>query len=337
MENKHLFLVKIKVFRAILITAGVTFILTVVTNLINRRPIVNVLQPLIGLLIISVMFWVTKHKKYQNIMKVTFMSFIAIIYLPVAWLTSPGSYSAMAFYGVLIVFAVFSLSYYWWEYGFGVFAVIEMMILLNYEPLKPEQFTLYVTPEARAIDLSMNFVIVSFIVFVVIRIMNTYFDMEHRRIFELTVTEPLTGIYNRRYLNHMIETYDKEKDGEFALLMLDLTHFKRVNDRYGHQEGDRVLKEVGKILKQCCRKNDIPIRYGGDEFLLFLKDADLAIAGQVKERIDEIFSDFAKEFAEADLSIGIGVAESKGHSIEEIIRLADDHLYREKVQRGNLR
>lgn len=334
MDNKHLFSVKIKVFRAILIIAVFTFFLTMLVNLINQRPLMNIVQPFIGIFVCAVMYFVSKVRRFQNSIKVIFMLFLTLIYLPIAWLTSPGSYSAMAFYGVLILFVILSLSFYWWEYAFSVVTVMEMILLLNYEPMKPEQYRLYVSQEARALDLSMNFVIVALILFVVIRIMNTYFDMEHKRIFELSVMDPLTGIYNRRYLSHIIETYDKQKDGDFALLMLDLTHFKRVNDQYGHQEGDLVLKEVGTILKQYCRKKDVPIRYGGDEFLVFLQDADLEIAKQVKERIYVSFMEYAKAYKEVDLSIGIGMAESKGHRIEEIIRLADDHLYKEKVHRS---
>ncbi|TYS18511.1 EAL domain-containing protein [Rossellomorea vietnamensis] len=148
--------------------------------------------------------------------------------------------------------------------------------------------------------------------------------------------DPLTGLPNRTYLkNHLIL---EEKNLPFSLLFIDLDRFKIVNDTQGHEFGDLLLIEVSKRFKQCIYGKDSLIRYGGDEFIIILDNAD-------KEETIEICKKIIHEFREPFIikgleffsspSIGIGLYPLDGKSMEEIIQAADTAMYHAKENGRN--
>lgn len=114
--------------------------------------------------------------------------------------------------------------------------------------------------------------------------------IRNRALSEATARDTLTGLYNRSYL---VEKLDSEisralrHNSPMAVLMLDIDHFKRVNDSYGHSAGDQVLQCVGKVLKESCRVYDVPGRYGGEEFCIVLPETRIGNTTIVAERIRE--------------------------------------------------
>jgi diguanylate cyclase (GGDEF)-like protein len=106
-------------------------------------------------------------------------------------------------------------------------------------------------------------------------------------LLKLSITDPLTGLLNRRKFEEVleIEVARGRRHGPLSLLMIDLNFFKQVNDRYGHQAGDEVLKAVAQLLKACCRDTDSCARLGGDEFAVILPHTDSAAADVVRDRI----------------------------------------------------
>ncbi|MBR2067600.1 MAG: GGDEF domain-containing protein [Solobacterium sp.] len=146
--------------------------------------------------------------------------------------------------------------------------------------------------------------------------------------------DPATGIYNRLYLNKLIEHgYGKQvkRLTPTCMLLLDLDHFKSVNDTFGHLIGDEMLIRFANILRTISRENDVPIRYGGDEFLLILNDVNLELGKEIAERIR---STCESEIALPDgspLTTSIGVAEiHDNEDIESIISRLDIRLYAAK-------
>lgn len=108
------------------------------------------------------------------------------------------------------------------------------------------------------------------------------------RLVRSGITDALTGLYNRRYLQHRLvdELARARREGRpLACLMLDVDHFKPVNDRWGHQAGDRVLAQIAHVIREQCRECDIPIRYGGEEFAVLLPGASGTEAAVVGARI----------------------------------------------------
>ncbi|ALC17224.1 response regulator receiver modulated diguanylate cyclase [Desulfuromonas soudanensis] len=163
-------------------------------------------------------------------------------------------------------------------------------------------------------------------------------------LLQLSNTDPLTSLHNRRYL---MDTLDREverscrTDIHLSLVMVDIDHFKRVNDTYGHQVGDAVLVAVAALLQGQLRPYDTAARFGGEEFVLVLPSTELAAAGAVAERLRKLTANlsFAREGApDLVLTISAGVAVvSPGSSVhaDDLIRQADTALYRAKQDGRN--
>ena len=157
----------------------------------------------------------------------------------------------------------------------------------------------------------------------------------NRLLMELSQTDPLTRLCNRRSLTEMLENEMHRCQRNLtpcALIMCDIDHFKRVNDDYGHQTGDKVLVAVADLLRDHLRPYDLAARYGGEEFCLVLPETNLARAAEIAERVRKRIEghEFANNLAPLNLTISLGVAsisEAGDKSPNELIRLADDALY----------
>lgn len=154
----------------------------------------------------------------------------------------------------------------------------------------------------------------------------------------LSVTDGLTSLYNRPYMQNMLNgecTRSTRYDSPLSLVMLDVDHFKRVNDTYGHQKGDEILIEVAALMKRFCRANDVAARYGGEEFILVLPETKLAGAMQIAERVRQelaghVFRNGEEEFR---VTISCGVAEfdrERLYTATKLMKCADDALYEAK-------
>ena len=155
---------------------------------------------------------------------------------------------------------------------------------------------------------------------------------------KMAITDPLTGLYNRRHFFVITEreiSKVKRNGGSITCLMMDIDHFKKVNDTYGHIIGDIVLKEVARRIKSCLRDFDIVARYGGEEFVAIIVDTNLTIAQKIAERIRQRVSEKPIELEnniKLPVSISIGVSSQKAPNIDlhTLIQNADKNLYRAK-------
>ncbi len=151
-------------------------------------------------------------------------------------------------------------------------------------------------------------------------------------------TDYLTGLYNRRafmnILNNLFKDF-KEFNNKFSLILLDIDNFKKINDTYGHDVGDKVIKDVGEVLKKYLRPEDIPARIGGEEFAVLLVNSDENIAKAVAERLRNIMETrhvVIDENTIVDYTASFGVASvsDQMEKPEELIKVADENLYRAK-------
>jgi two-component system, cell cycle response regulator len=157
---------------------------------------------------------------------------------------------------------------------------------------------------------------------------------------KMAVIDPLTGIYNRRYASqHMRSVMDraKETDGYFAVMMIDLDRFKRLNDHHGHDAGDAVLREFSRRLQENIRGVDLVARFGGEEFFVALPDSDRDAAATAAERIRRAIE--GQPFplprnagqVNVTVSIGVAIADATDCDAEAVIRRADLALYEAKA------
>jgi len=154
--------------------------------------------------------------------------------------------------------------------------------------------------------------------------------------------DPLTGLYNRRYLDSSLErelARCAREGQQLSLMLIDLDHFKQVNDTYGHQAGDEVLKSLALMLSDQARSADVVCRFGGEEFLLVLPNMSAPSAMARAEQWRTAFAATSIEFHEfplqVTLSVGIATFPGHGRSQDELIRSADRALYQAKTQGRN--
>jgi diguanylate cyclase (GGDEF)-like protein len=150
------------------------------------------------------------------------------------------------------------------------------------------------------------------------------------------VTDPLTGLHNRRLFD---ETFDKELNRArryahpLSLVAVDLHRFKEVNDKHGHPQGDDVLRATAATLRKALRTSDSAFRTGGDEFTLLLPQTDAAQASALSRRISAVFSEMLRPF-ELSISVsldhGVATFPQDGDQREELVRIADERLYHSK-------
>ncbi len=169
-----------------------------------------------------------------------------------------------------------------------------------------------------------------------------YYDRLRQSLREsvtMAVTDGLTGLYNRRYLDsHLASLLERAvADGKpLSLFMLDIDFFKKVNDEHGHAVGDEVLREFAGRITRNLRGVDLPARYGGEEFIVVMPDTSLETAHQVAERLraEVAGAPFSVSTADGSLSvtasIGVTVNQTPGEIPEALIKRADDGLYAAK-------
>jgi diguanylate cyclase (GGDEF)-like protein len=162
--------------------------------------------------------------------------------------------------------------------------------------------------------------------------------LTHQEIQRIAVLDGLTGIYNRRFgMQRLREEFGRAQRSEtpLALIMLDIDHFKSINDTYGHQVGDRAIKLVVKLAKTVLREGDILVRYGGEEFMIVLPGAAIDDAVEVAERLRHKVSDTMLQNGDKQihLTVSLGVAGYPELDVSEegqLIALADEALYKAK-------
>jgi len=165
---------------------------------------------------------------------------------------------------------------------------------------------------------------------------NKLIEEETKRVYQekLANTDPLTGSFNRRYLNEFSIEYlriIKRENKNLSLLMVDIDDFKNINDTFGHETGDKVIKQLVSIIKDVVRENDLIVRFGGDEFLILLPNTNLINARLVGQKIADHIDKYNKdkEF-NFTISMGISMFNKQDNSIEDMISRADNALYEAK-------
>src|SRR5690349_2496343 len=156
---------------------------------------------------------------------------------------------------------------------------------------------------------------------------------------EIAITDALTGLHNRRYMESHLAALAEQASARgkpLALMILDIDHFKSVNDSHGHDAGDDVLREFAVRIRKSIRGIDLACRYGGEEFVIVMPETDLHVAGMVAGRLRRSVA--GEPFAvqkgagrlEVTVSIGLSTLERKGEPVADVLKRADTALYRAK-------
>ena len=149
----------------------------------------------------------------------------------------------------------------------------------------------------------------------------------------LSVTDQLTDVYNRRAFEVYFKLEQERAiryENDLSLILLDIDYFKNINDKYGHQTGDKILKQIVKVLKKQKRKNDYLCRWGGDEFVFLLPETSLIKAQVIAERFRSSI-EMLQPVGQTKITVSMGLAKyNQGDTLKTLLKRADVALYRAK-------
>jgi diguanylate cyclase (GGDEF)-like protein len=161
---------------------------------------------------------------------------------------------------------------------------------------------------------------------------------------DLAIADPLTGLYNRRHFFNLAEMQLEQAtryERTLSVMVLDIDHFKQINDTYGHAVGDRVIKHLAGNIEPTIRRADVTARFGGDEFVILMPETDSSQAVHLAERLQHQVAEktISAKQSSFHLTLSIGVASSSAHnhvaSIDVLLEMADHALYQAKESGGN--
>jgi diguanylate cyclase (GGDEF)-like protein len=152
------------------------------------------------------------------------------------------------------------------------------------------------------------------------------------KLYIQSITDSLTGIFNRR---RILEALNKEAGNNSIIALADIDDFKKINDNLGHLVGDEVLKKVADTIKNSIRDKDEVGRYGGEEFIIIIRETDLSNAVKVIERIRKSVESIEWEYEDLKTSISVGAAEKKSLSAEEVFKEVDNLMHEAKKKGKN--
>ncbi len=152
-------------------------------------------------------------------------------------------------------------------------------------------------------------------------------------IVDSAIIDPLTSLYVRRIFDVIIEKEFQQflrNDHPLSLMMIDIDDFKHFNDTYGHQEGDEALRKAGSVLLHSIRQYDIACRYGGEELIVIMPQADIIAAAEIAKRVCQNIANTNINGKNITVSIGVKEANKSIASSKEFLKLTDDALYKAK-------
>jgi diguanylate cyclase (GGDEF)-like protein len=168
-------------------------------------------------------------------------------------------------------------------------------------------------------------------------------ETQAKKAYRKSILDPLTHAFNRRFMEKILRTFwraAREENKSFSLLMMDLNHFKKINDEHGHPAGDRVLRSTVETVRNHVRKDDFVCRYGGDEFLIILPDCNqkqaLALAKRLRHEFSKLTFSHLRSPFKADFSIGILEYRKEIPDMTAMMQQLDDALYQAKREASQI-
>ena len=147
----------------------------------------------------------------------------------------------------------------------------------------------------------------------------------------LSFHDKVTGLYNRAYFEEELFRLDTERQLPLSIVIGDVNGLKLINDAFGHQEGDKVIRQVAKTLTEFCRKEDVIARWGGDEFSIFLPRTSYGVTSEVIDRIKIACGEASRGPVKFSIALGAATKDDPSQDIQKILREAEERMYRNKL------
>lgn len=159
----------------------------------------------------------------------------------------------------------------------------------------------------------------------------TEFKAATERIRYISFHDSLTGLYNRRYIEEEMKRLNTKRQLPISVVMIDLNGLKLINDTYGHQKGDEMLKSLANILKESCRQEDLIARWGGDEFIILFPQTNLKIVNSICQRINNACQRRKVGFLPLSIAIGTAQKDTMNKTLDKTLNEAEDNMYKNKL------
>ncbi|HKL75152.1 MAG TPA: diguanylate cyclase [Halanaerobiales bacterium] len=159
----------------------------------------------------------------------------------------------------------------------------------------------------------------------------TDYNKQQKKIKYISFHDELTDLYNRSYMEEEMKRLDSKRKLPISIIMIDVNGLKIINDSYGHQKGDEMLKKTAKILRSSIRKEDIVARWAGDEFVILLPETNEKFARKIKERIKKKCNKTDLDKIPISVGVGIAVKENETEDIYDVLNRADKKMYKNKL------
>jgi len=292
------------------------------------------LVPLVVLNIISSVVYVLFLTLFKNEnRRISFAYFEIILFSAATELISGGHFGTLNFVIGMVAVIFFMLPYsnrkkhVYQLIGAGFAIAISLISIYNYS-LYPELMDKVLQHETFM--KSMNLMITLFTLFYLSNLYLVELRTTREKLDYNSNHDMLTGLYNRRFFEGIMKRSKEEKETSYSVAMLDVDDFKKINDTYGHETGDKVLAAVSKCIETCLPENAVAVRWGGEEFVLYLPLIDNAQALEILSNFRAKLSEQAVYHKGTRVTITVTIGLCTGENIadyEEYIRQADEKLY----------
>lgn len=314
-------------------------------NLLMGLPPIAILIPFVNLLLdISCVVYSIRSKKWRGAALIVFI-FASFVLFPFLWFTTGGTMSS-SLPLVIGLGVILAIVFRGWQRIFLFFSTLILYsVLIMVELHHPNNFIPYPNRESWYIDVLIGFVLsflatggVAYSTLLHFNIAKRKTEVLVHQLEKISISDPLTGVYNRR---HLMARIDEEMRKSFdnghplTLCIIDIDHFKKVNDNYGHVYGDEVLMKITSTISENLEENAILGRYGGEEFIVLFPESDLPSSLESIEKFYEALRQ-TKWSHGKPITISAGVSTySKGISYSEFLKNADSNLYKAKSNGRN--
>lgn len=165
---------------------------------------------------------------------------------------------------------------------------------------------------------------------------NESYKQDEQHIKYFNIHDKLTGVYNRDFYEDIIQhLVNNSEQIPLSFILCDVNGLKLINDTLGHKQGDELIKKIANLLASICRKDDLVVRWGGDEFLLILPSTSNGNAQEIATRVRATLALYPPEPIPLSMAIGVAAITNKGESIEDVFKKAEEDMYTNKLRDGN--
>lgn len=327
-----------RLFNIFSLIAFFSSVLLSIVNFIIKLPSFLVFIPLSFGFLMAYCFYLSRKKKVFQLP--VLVCAIAMMFIaPVLWIYNGGSTGGSQYFLMFIGILAAMVNTGRLRYFLLLIFILIVSGLVSLEYLYPQSITYFVSPGQRYVSVLFGFNLSALTIVLLFAVFADGYRLEQQRakkyaqnMEEIAITDGLTGLYNHRFVRQRLEeeiSKARRYKRKLSVIMLDIDHFKKLNDTQGHQYGDYVLKKIAEILQQSVRNTDTIGRYGGEEFIIVCSETGLAesymLANRLRAEIER--SQFKRQ---VQVTISGGVAELHEENIQQLVEKADRCLYSAK-------